>query len=82
MRWIDSQLNKRSCVVIWVGTTTSTRKWVNYEIKKAYKLGKGIVGIYIHGLNDKNGDQSSKGTNSFNSIYIKDGHRLSNYVKC
>ena len=82
MRWIDSQLNKRSCVVVLVGTTTSTRKWVNYEIKKAYELGKGIVGIYIHGLKDKNGNQSSKGTNPFYSIYTKDGHRLSNYIKC
>ena len=52
--WIDSQLSMRSCLVVLIGSTTSTRKWVKYEIKKAYELNKGIVGIYIHNLKDKN----------------------------
>ena len=48
--WIDNQMNKRSCLVVLVGKTTSGRKWIDYEIKKAYELQKGIVGIYVHGL--------------------------------
>ncbi len=51
-RWIDSQLKMRSCLVVLIGTTTSTRPWVKYEIQKAYEMGKGIVGIYIHNLKD------------------------------
>ena len=81
-RWINSQLQMRSCIVVLIGTTTSTRKWVKYEIEKAYELGKGIVGIYIHNLKDTQGNQSNKGCNPFYNIYTKAGHRLSNYVTC
>lgn len=79
-KWIDEQLKQRSCIVVLIGSTTSTREWVKYEIEKAYELGKGIVGIYIHGLKDKYGSQSSKGSNPFYNIYTDQGHRLSNYV--
>lgn len=63
--------------------TTSGRKWINYEIEKAYELKKGIVGIYIHGLKDKDGNQTSKGNNPFYQIYIgQNNERLSKYVAC
>lgn len=81
--WIDSQLAMRSCLVVLVGSTTSGRKWINYEIKKAYELKKGIVGIYIHGLKDKDGNQTIKGNNPFNQIFIPNSNKLlSEYVKC
>jgi len=51
-----------------------------YEIEKAYELGKGIVGVYIHGLKNADGEQATQGANPFYSINNKDGHRLSNYV--
>lgn len=66
-----------------IGATTSGRKWINYEIEKAYELNKGIVGIYIHGLKDKNGNQTTKGSNPFYNILIgKNKERLSKYVEC
>jgi len=81
--WIDSQMAKRSCLVVLIGTTTSGRKWINYEIQKAYELRKGIVGIYIHGLKDIDGNQTTKGSNPFYQIYIgEENKRLSNYVTC
>ena len=80
--WIDSQMAMRSCVVVLIGEDTSTRKWVKYEIERAYKLGKGIVGVYIHKLKDEKGNQTSKGANPFLNIYTDDGYRLSNYVEC
>jgi len=72
----------RSCLVVLIGKTTSTRKWVKYEIQKAYELNKGIVGIYIHKLKDENGEQTGKGSNPFFSVLTNDGKRLSGYVKC
>jgi len=81
--WIDSQMAKRSCLVVLVGSTTSGRKWINYEIEKAYELGKGIVGIHIYGLKDVNGEQSNKGSNPFYNILIgPKNERLSKYVSC
>lgn len=82
-KWIDEQMAKRSCLVVLIGKSTSGRKWINYEIKKAYELKKGIVGIYIHNLKDSNGEQTTKGSNPFYQFYIgEDNNRLSNYVTC
>lgn len=81
-KWIDSQMKMRSCIVVLVGSTTSTRKWVKYEIEKAYELNKGIVGIYVHNLEDSNGKQTTKGSNPFYSVYTNGGERLSRYVTC
>lgn len=79
-KWIDEQMAMRSCIVVLIGATTSTRPWVKYEIEKAYELGKGIVGIRIDRLKDQNGDQTSEGSNPFYQLYTDNGSRLSNYV--
>jgi hypothetical protein len=80
--WIDSQLKMRSCLVVLIGSTTAGRKWINYEIEKAYKLDKGIVGIHVHNLKDSSGNQTSKGSNPFFNVTIDNGKRLSTYVSC
>lgn len=67
-KWIDDQMTGRSCVVVLIGTNTAGRKWINYEIKKAWEDGKGVVGVYIHGLKDKDEKQSTKGANPFLGI--------------
>ena len=80
-KWIDSQLEKRSCVVVLIGSTTANRKWINYEIEQAYKKNKGLVGIYIHQLKDSNSKQSSKGNNPFDYVNDYKGKALSSHVK-
>ncbi|NNU76357.1 TIR domain-containing protein [Clostridium estertheticum] len=80
--WIDDQLQKRSCLIVLIGSTTSGRKWINYEIEKAYELNKGIVGIYVNKLEDKDGKQKTKGSNPFYNIFSSESKRLSNYVTC
>lgn len=79
--WIDKQLNKRSCLVVLIGAKTANRKWINYEIKKAYELNKGIVGIYVHKLKNSLGKQDNKGNNPFDYLTL-DGEKISKYVKC
>ncbi|MBK8099830.1 MAG: TIR domain-containing protein [Planctomycetes bacterium] len=64
-RWIDDQMKGKSCAVVLIGAATAGRKWINYEIKKAWELGKGVVGVYIHKLLDRNGQSSVKGNNPF-----------------
>ena len=78
--WINSQMAKRSCLVVLIGSNTSGRKWINYEIEKAYELSKGIVGIYINKLQDSDGNQSSRGFNPFYNLYTLDNKRLSQFV--
>lgn len=82
-KWIDSQLKYRSCTVVLVGNKTANRKWINYEIVKSWDEGMGVVGIYIHGLKNKDGYIAEKGDNPFD--YITHGgsdKKLSTIVKC
>lgn len=81
-KWIDNQMRMRSCIVVLIGETTYSRKWVLYEINRAYELGKGLLGIYVHGLEDSNGEQCSKGKNPFDYVKTDEGERLSKYVTC
>jgi len=79
-KWIDDQLKMRSCIVVLIGFHTFQRKWVIYEIKRAYELKKGIVGIYIHNLKNNNEEPSKRGGNPFNKVWIDENTRLSKYV--
>lgn len=81
-KWIDDQLNGKSCAVFLIGANTAGRKWINYEITKAWNDGKGVVGIHIHYLKDSSGTQSAKGKNPFEDFTMqKDGKKLSSIVK-
>lgn len=68
--WIDSVMNYRSCVIVLIGEDTANRRWCLYEIERAWKKGKGIVGIYIHGLKDIFGQTCKMGNNPFDKFYI------------
>ena len=79
-RWIDDQLLGKSCLVVLIGNATANRKWINYEISKAWNDGKGVLGIYVHKLKNQYEQQSTKGHNPF--LYVKsDGLHLSRTVK-
>lgn len=79
--WIDDQLKGRTCLVVLIGANTAGRKWINYEIIKAWNDGKGVVGIHIHNLKDSSGSTSAKGANPFDGITFNDGKKLSSVVK-
>lgn len=80
-KWINDQLKYRSCTVVLIGSETSKRKWVKYEIEKSWNDGKGVLGIYIHNLKDQNQERSTKGDNPFERFTCKNGKKLSDYVK-
>jgi hypothetical protein len=80
--WIDKQMSGRSCAVVLIGSATAGRKWITYEISKAWNDKRGIVGVYIHNLKGFDGKQCSKGANPFASVTInRDGAKLSTIVK-
>lgn len=87
-RWIDSNLQYRSCLIVLVGEHTSERYWVNYEIIEAWKKGMGVFGIYIHNIKDpllcKLGfsGKSNMGYNPFDNIIFENGQTLSSIVPC
>ena len=72
--WIDNQMIGRTCTVILAGSKTADRKWINYEIKKSWKNGMGVVVIFIHNLKDKDEKQNSKGNNPLYYVSINDNN--------
>lgn len=80
-KWIDENLKYKSCLVVLIGTETANRKWVKYEIEKAWNDGKPVVGIYIHNLNCPKNGTWSQGANPFDAFSLKDGRKLSSVVK-
>ena len=64
-KWIDNNMKYRSCVVVLIGTETASRPWVQYEIRKAWADGKGLLGIYIHNIRDPRMGICRKGANPF-----------------
>jgi hypothetical protein len=87
-RWIDDNMSYCSCLVVLIGEYTARRKWVKYEIEKAWKDVKGGLGIYIHNIKcardvkyGVSGD-CRKGNNPFDYVSIQNNEKLSPYVEC
>lgn len=81
-KWIDENLKYKSCLVVLIGTETANRKWVKYEIEKAWNDGKAVLGIYIHNLKCPRNGTCSQGANPFEQFTLKNNRQLSSIVKC
>lgn len=67
-KWIDSQLVGTSVTVVLIGSDTSNREYVQYELKKSYERGNAILGVHVNNLRDREGKTSLKGDTSFGEI--------------
>lgn len=74
-RMIDNGLKNTSVTIVLIGTETSKRKWVRYEIEQSYIRGNGLLGMYIHNIKDRNGATDLMGSNPFSSLYIDQNGR-------
>lgn len=79
-KWIDEQLDGKSVAIVLIGSNTAGRKWINYEIKKAWNENKGLLGIHIHNLKDNDGNGTTKGSNPFSGVTVA-GKDLASIVK-
>lgn len=78
-RWIDRQMYGKSCCVVLVGEQTASRKWVKYEIQQSWRSGKGVVGIRIHRITDRDDRTSPSGPSPFDTTV--DGVKLSSIIR-
>lgn len=82
-RWIDANMKYKRCVIVLVGSETTNRPWVRYEIEKAYNSGKGLFGIYIHNLNCPRAGRCIQGANPFSTFTLNSGQQpLSTVIPC
>src|ERR1700722_19244345 len=61
--WIERELKGTSVTVVLLGAETGRRRWVKYEVKRSVELGKGLLGINISGIRDRNGRTDTMGPN-------------------
>jgi len=81
-KWIHDQMSGRSCVIVLIGTDTAGRKWIKYEIEKAWEASQGVLGIYVHNLQPSDHKQSTKGKNPFEDFTMQqNGKNFSSIVK-
>ncbi len=80
-RWIDAQLENRTCTIVLIGAETANRRWVKYEIEKSWDSGKGLFGIRIHKILDHNQQPSIAGANPFDGFSLENGRKLSTLAK-
>ena len=64
-RLINVGLAGSSVTCVLIGKDTYQRHWVDYEIFRSIELGKGIFGVFIHRLKDRNGYTYARGANPF-----------------
>ncbi|MDR1123282.1 MAG: TIR domain-containing protein [Elusimicrobiota bacterium] len=79
LRWIDGQLEGTSVTVVLIGSETADREYVKYEIKKSIERGNGLLGIYIHNIENQDGLKSSEGRNPFISQSMSASFRYKTY---
>lgn len=74
-KWIAEEMSGKSCLVVLIGKSTADRKWIDYEIKKAWNDGRGVVGVHIHNLKDRGELQTTKGANPFADFTLEGGKK-------
>lgn len=78
--WIESQMKGKGAVVVLVGAQTASRRWVRYEIAKAWDERRPLVGIRIHGLADRDGYTDYAGDDPFSKVTLQGGGTVADYV--
>jgi hypothetical protein len=60
-RMILRHLQGTTVTVVLIGNQTAYRPWVQYEVAESVRKGNGLLGIYIHHLQDRWGYTSAPG---------------------
>ena len=73
---IDGGLENTSVTVVLIGVRGGRfRRWVGYQIEESLKRGNGLLGIYIHNIEDQSGGTDRKGDNPFDRFYLEEEGR-------
>ncbi len=67
-RWIREQLAGTSVTVVLIGTETSQRHYVQYEIQQSGEKRNGLLGIYIHNIRDQYNYTDPMGADPFSVL--------------
>lgn len=65
---IDDALKGTTVSVVLIGKETSGRDWVRYEVQASHEKGNGLLGIFIHNIQDNEKKTDSPGDTDFGPI--------------
>lgn len=66
--FLNAEMKGSSVVCALIGTATYSRRWVRYELVRGFEKGKGLLGVRIHGLKNKDGETDTFGPNPFDYL--------------
>jgi hypothetical protein len=84
---IDRGLDGTSVTVVLIGAETVTRKYVSYEIETSVARGRGLLGIRIHNIKDRDGRTDPAGpvpdalTKTGAPVYVWEYGKLGEWVE-
>ena len=64
-RWIREQMHGASVLCVLIGSKTASRRWVKFEIQEARNQNMGLLGVFIHGIENARGETTIKGEDPF-----------------
>jgi Thoeris protein ThsB, TIR-like domain len=67
-KWINEQMAYKKAVIVLIGQETANRPWVQYEVEKAWKDKKPLLGIRIHGLASLSSGADKPGPSPFDRL--------------
>lgn len=74
-RLINTGLERTTVTTVLIGTHTSYRRWVRYEIMKSIERGNRVIGIHINSIPCKNKQIKPQGQNPFEHLALRFNHQ-------
>lgn len=81
---IDSNLEGTSVTSVLIGTETSERRWVKYELVRSFVRGNAILGIHINRILEvATGRITAKGLNPLDrlAVYVPDDYKTLSFLE-
>jgi Thoeris protein ThsB, TIR-like domain len=69
-RLLVSGLDDTSVTCVLIGSQTSARRWVRYEIIESIQRGNLLIGVHINGIPDKSQQTKPPGPNPFEQLTL------------
>ena len=67
-RFLRDGLRNTAVTCVLVGTETTLRRWVRYEIFRSFMRGNGLLAVRIHTIAGFNKKQAARGSNPFDNV--------------
>jgi hypothetical protein len=70
-RLIDGALDNTTVTAVLIGTSTYTRRWVQYEILRSVQRGNRVLGIHINSIPGKDSQAKALGPSPFEHLGLE-----------